>query len=230
MLNRYWLYKSVEKFSNYLKLKKNKKMDFETKNAQDWIKIQNDLFNNSIPDCKEWSNKSDIINVLNLIGKVKDSNEVLFSSGGGLDLEGAGNSYEKGCIELNFKYAYVVKPIKLLFQSFKDKPEWNYFRLETEELSPSGVYENDDDEQFDIEEVIELSPCYYISMAHDETKEYNGKELPETARIVIRASKGSYLIVQKSGPYNDNPASYNGLHTTMDHKEFHQLIIKASEL
>lgn len=204
-------------------------MKFEIQNAQDWIKIQTDLFNSNIPEFREWTDKSDIVKVLNLIGKVKDSNHVLFSTGGGLDLEGATNSYEKECIELSFGYAYVVKPSRLLFQAFEDKPEWNYFWLETEELTPSGVYE-DDNEPFENEEVLELSQGHYISMAHDETKEYNGEELPKTTRIVIRVSKGTYLIVKKLGPYNDNSLAYEGFHNTMDYKEFYQFIKKAAVL
>ncbi len=204
-------------------------MEFEIQNAQEWIKIQAALFNNNMPEYREWVDKSEIIKVLNLIGKIKDSNHVLFPTSGGLDLEGAKNSYEKGCIELDFKYTYIVKPSRLLFQAFKDKPEWNYFWLETEELTPSGIYEYDN-EPFETEEVLELSQGYYISMAHEETKEYNGEELPKTARIVIRASKGAYLIVQKSGPYNDNPLTYDGFHNTMDYKEFYQFITKVAIL
>jgi hypothetical protein len=198
--------------------------DYNKQTSKNWIDIQNKIFNNEIPDSKNWDSKTDIVNILNLIGRVKDSNHMLFPQSGGLDLEGAKNSFEKGCIELDFDYAKIVKPIRLLFQSFKGYPEWNYFWLETGELLPSGVYENEG-EIFETEEVLERSLGDYVSISYWDNIDSDDEEASQRGRIVIRASKGTYLIVQKTGPYEDLN-DYSGDHNNMNAEEFKAFIIK----
>ena len=56
-------------------------------------------------------------------------------------MRGARLGQEFGTIELILggKDVYVVKPKRLVFENFDFDWEWNYFRLETDELEPTGI-------------------------------------------------------------------------------------------
>lgn len=116
-------------------------MDFYERNRQVWIDIQNKIFPNGIPKHCEWTELEGIISVLNTIGSVKGSNHLFYPTGGGLDIKSSELSSEKNCIEIfcGPGHTEVLKPKRFLFESFAD-PIWNYFRIETSELKPSGVY------------------------------------------------------------------------------------------
>ncbi len=84
---------------------------------------------------------------------------MFYPGGGGMDLMGARIGREPKTIELlvdeNEKYVGLVKPRKLVFESFGFDMEWNYFRLENDELVPSGVYERT---LYNHEELLEIEP------------------------------------------------------------------------
>lgn len=120
--------------------------DYREKQLKEWDDMLTHLFGGRIPLQCTWVKNTDIINVLQVIGKKPQSNHTFFPTGGGLDLAGADVSVELDCIELYFnvngKSPDIVKPKVLIFQSFNAPYEWSYFRLETEKLEPSGVYDN----------------------------------------------------------------------------------------
>ncbi len=196
--------------------------NFKIENDRDWKKIHQDIFGFTIPTHSEWTNIDDIIKVLNIVGGIPNSNHLFFPDGGELDLEGAKVSYEKGCIELDFGIAYIVKPKALIFESIDTEYEWNYFRLEANILSPTGLYEVRPDSVD--EEVCELTPLEYVKRHHWDEGEYDGEKLPDTARPLIRYFKGSFVIFKKTSIYNSISATYDGRHSKFDTKGFRDYI------
>ncbi len=170
--------------------------EYLRRNDQDWKNIHHSIFGENIPHHYEWNTRDEIIRVLNAIGKVKDSNHIFFPSGGGMDLEGAIFSHEKDCIELNAGVPCVLKPCKLVFESIDSDFNWDYFRVEISRLRPSGVYENYHADANE-EEVLELSPLNYIKWHHWYDKEYQGREIPDSAREVFRILKAPWSFSKR---------------------------------
>jgi serine/threonine-protein kinase len=203
------------------------KEDFKIANQTDWQNIHKTIFADNIPNNIQWTNIDDIIRVLNAIGSVNDSNHTFFPSGGGLDLDGAAKSQEQGCIELNFGgLIHIIKPKSLTFESIDKDFEWNYFRLEADTLKASGVYENLPVESFD-EEVLEISPLQYLDRSHWDEGEYDGKQLPASARPVIRILKGSLVIFKKTSIYNANSSTYDARHEKLGAVKFKEHVMAA---
>jgi hypothetical protein len=205
--------------------------EFREKNLKDWDELLHVLFGGSIPDESIWKDKTDIIRILNLIGKKPNINHIFFPSGGGLDLVGARDSVEEDCIEIYFheKTADIVRPKELIFQSFGNPYEWAYFRLETNKLEPSGVYENLKGQR---EELTEITPGDYMDRSYwDEGftgYDESGRKLllPESARVITRLFSGAFVIFAKGSLYNAINATYDGRHSKMTGEEFKQYIGK----
>ena len=192
--------------------------DFIKQNKKDWAEIHQRIFGNIIPAECTWTNKEDIITILNIIGNIKYSNHMFFPNGGGLDLLGAKPSNEEDCIELDFGASRILKPKSLTFFSVDTKFEWNYFRLETDSLMPTDVYENIGD-AFS-EELTEIYPMQYIDRIYWDEHSYCGEDLPKSARLVIRVLKGSFVIFKKTSIYNQNPSTYDARHETLGSNVF----------
>ena len=201
-------------------------MDFEEQNRQDWIDIQKKIFATELPTKYEWKNLQKIVDVLSTIGSVNNSNHMFYPRGGGLDIDNAYLSSEEGCIEIDTGGLIdIVKPSRLIFNSFQDaEPQWNYFRLETRELEPSGVY---DFEDYSDEELCELSPGKYIDRSYWDEGKYEGNRLPSEARVVTRHFSGSFVIFQKTSIYNRNSSTYDGRHNKMTDEKFREYIQRA---
>jgi len=202
--------------------------DFITKNNNDWKQIHKEIFGIAIPNHFEWTNIDDIIKVLNIIGSFPNSNHMFFPDGGGLDLQGASNSKEKNAIELLTGISYIVKPKKLVFEHIDNDFEWNYFRLETGDLKATGVYESYSDD-FQQEELVELSPNHYIKRHYWDVGIYNDEPLPTTARLIVRFFKGSFVIFKKSSIYNANSGTYDGRHEKLGEEGFKKHIKDACD-
>lgn len=115
------------------------------------------------------------------------------------------------------------------FHSFNYDYEWNYFRLDTGTLNPSGVYNTEP--YLDFEEITEINPGMYLPRSVGEEGYYgyddNGYEieLPKFARIVSRHLNGSFVIFCKTAAYNIfNFGTYDGRHNKYDSIEFEQYI------
>lgn len=206
-------------------------VEFRMQNLKQWDELLVSLFNNQIPEQNEWVNTSEIIGICNFIGRYHKFNHMFFPSGGGLDLHGARPSAEPGCIELYFtsneKSVSILKPDRLIFQSFGALREWAYFRLETKPLQPTGVYESY--KGID-EELTEITRGNYVERSwwdagfygHDE----EGAELPLPceARVVTRHLNGSFVIFAKGSAYNADPSTYDGRHSKMSANRFRDYI------
>ena len=206
--------------------KKQNDIPWEERNAQEWRQLINTIFPGGRPNRFEWETPQEISDVLNVIGSIKNSNHTFFPSAGGLDLQGCKvYAGEKGCIELDFGIIpYIAKPAKLIFEAFDDDNQWNYFRLELDQL-PKMVEDGDAFDFFD-EQVTEVTPGKYMRW---EEKEYYPERLPENARIIVRLLKGSLVTFQKSSQYNRRHGkldAYDARHNKMSANEFRDYIGK----
>jgi serine/threonine protein kinase len=216
---------TMELFAERLRVWLDVSNEFREHNPLQWAEALRTLFPVSVPKRATWQDIDDIVSVLNIVGGAPDLNHLFFPDGGGLDLERAVRSVrEPGCIELITNgIASIVKPIKLIFESFNKEPEWNYFRLETGELEPSGVYP-DLPEYFGHEELAEIGGVFYADRSCWDAGDYGGEPLPKGSRLVLRYLRGSFVIFQKTSMYNKNPDTYDARHNKMSTNEFRRYI------
>lgn len=208
----------VSTLSSWIEIQEN----FYKKNNLDWKTVQHKLFPFNMPEFAEWTDLQSICNILNILGGIKSLNHMFFDNGGGLDLEGAILSHEKGFLELNFGIVYLVQPKRLSFCSFKDADyEWNYFYLELEEVNHIfNSYKGS-------EQIIELDPLNY--KPYDFVENYyekydNGENPPRNYRTLVRLNKGNCVIFRKTSSYNLTPSTYDGRHGKMTIIEFREYI------
>jgi len=206
--------------------------DYHKRNQEQWFEIQNQLFPSSFPQRVIWEKIDDIIAVLKIACTYDNLNHMFFPDGGGLDLEDVRMANEHDCIELDFQIIYIVKPKRLIFESFDYDPEWNYFRLELNELKPSIDYEDDGDEEpyekrYDHEGVSEIYQGQYDKYDIVENRDYYneiGYDIPESARQVTRWFRGAFVIFNKRSVYNLTSSTYDGRHNKMNTDEFRAYI------
>lgn len=199
--------------------------NFHLRNNNQWIEILNKLFPVSIPQRVVWIEIEKIIQVLQILGSTKDLNHLFLPESGGLDLIDARKSVEDNCIELDLQSIYIIKPQRLIFESFGEDLSWSYFRLETGDLQPSGVYESD---SFKIQELVsELNPGQYDKFEIAERRSYYrdiGYNIPENTRHVTRYFNGNFVIFNKRSHYNLDLSTYDGRHNKMETTEFRNYI------
>ncbi len=206
------------RLENYLKILN----DFTAAQKSDWDFINKQLFPFG-QTSSVWNDIDRIVDVLNLIGASPAYNHMMFSNRGGLDFKYATLANEEGCIYIydTSRYCHIVKPKCLISESFKSDYTWNYFLLELAELEP--VFGSD----LEYEELIEDYPANYISSENWQYRVYDyedGTPLPSEAKLVYRYTKGKFLFVLKSGPYNAITGTYDGRHGDCDSEEFKQYI------
>lgn len=215
---------SLKEFIRILKTWKELVNDFHSTNLQQWFEIQTKLFPLTIPSRVMWEDINDIVKILKTVCSFDSLNHMFFPISGGLDLEDVRLSHEDGCIELDFQLIHIVKPKRLIFESFGDNHEWNYFRLETEELEPSGVYEEREE---DYEEAVsELSPGQYYPyyIMEDPSCYKDDYSITDFSRHITRGFRGSFVIFCKRSPYNLDASTYDGRHNEMTTDEFRKYI------
>ena len=187
-------------------------------NGIEWTQMLDELFGSNIPKNLKWTDKDDIIFVLNKIGLTKYKNHAFLPGGGGLDLLGAESSSEENCIELNLNgLIYICRPSFLQFESFDTDNTWFYFRLETDTLRPklkSHIYRGY------YEDLIELKTGEFV----EREKEENDNILKYFYRYVTLILSGSIVIFSKSSFYNAVPDTYDGRHNKMSSSEFRTYI------
>lgn len=198
---------------------------FHEHNPLQWVETQRRIFPLTVPTRAIWENLDDIVVMLNVLGETSNLNHLFFPDGGGLDLMRASQSKrEPGCIELLMNdIPFLVKPAKLMFESFNDDPQWNYFRLETEDLDPSGVYPDLPNDCLN-EELVEVGGEFYADRSCWDEDSYNEEPLPEGSRLIIRYFRGAFVIFQKTSMYNNIRATYDGRHNRFDADGFRAYI------
>ncbi|MBI6118333.1 protein kinase domain-containing protein [Salegentibacter maritimus] len=224
---------TIDEFINALLEWKNLNDDFHERNLAQWFEIQTKLFPTSFPKRVIWEKVEDIIQVLKIISSYDNLNHMFFPDGGGLDLVDAKLGNERGCIDLNFSGIFdLVKPKRLVFESFGSNADWNYFRLELDKLEPSHVHlENgvlpDIFKEMMRETVSEITPGNYDKydiVEHRYIYEEDGYEIPKEARHISRWFEGCFVIFSKRSHYNLTPSTYDGRHNKMDTEEFRNYI------
>jgi serine/threonine protein kinase len=201
--------------------------DYHARNPLAWEHLQRRLFPISTPLRAVWTDSLEMVKLLDLLGGRSDMNHMFLPGGGGLDLSGACFSErEEGCIELEFGGVnHLLKPHRLMFESFGYEPQWNYFRLEADELQPSGTYEQYS-EKYAHEELTDLGEDGYIDRGYWDEGEYRGERLPPNARVIVRHFRGAFVIFEKTSRYNQVPGTYDGRHNKMDADAFRAYIDK----
>ena len=157
-----------------------------------------------------------------MLSSFDDLNHTFMPNGGGWDLEGANLSYESDCIELTFFSKNIVKPKRLMFESFGFDSKWNYFRLELDYLKPFLDLNLNIDNIFN-EELALLENGDYIDSSLSD-------ELMQPTSSITRWFKGSFVIFNKRSPYNLDPTTYDARHNKMDHIEFRKYVEKSAKL
>lgn len=192
--------------------------DFEKRNPLQWQDFQKRLFPFSVPDRAIWEDTVKIVDVLNSVGSCNNLNHMLLPGRGGMDLLGCQIGDESGTIELivSDKSVYILKPKRLIFENFDFDLEWNYLRLESGQLIPTGIT----DVYRGLEELVKIAPEKYISRSEWESSEQDVKALSFDCRYL----EGNFLIVQKTSIYNRISYTYDGRHSQMKTDEFRRYI------
>lgn len=195
--------------------------DFEKKSKLQWFDMLQHLYNSELPPITGiWQKKEDIIEILNYIGKHDQLNHTLFPDGGGLDLIASKESWEEGCIEINYEcITYILLPKALILENFQGNSMWNYFWLETQKIELLTKKES-----VGREELTEIEPGKYVERECYDYDEFNGDPLPQNSRVVIRNSEGTFLICLKVGPYNQESSTYDGRHNKVTREQFRKYI------
>ena len=210
-----------QRLTDWLKISNDRKMAA----VSDWNFLNNLIFKGEEPISCIWEKTNRIVEILNLICQLPTGNHVLFSQGGGLDMTEASVAAERECICVCFQNTFncILKPKSLRYDTFNDDPSWNYLILEADSLTPVFDVQNDRE----CEELVEDFPGHYVDASCFQYGVYdyeNGKKLPKGARLVERYTKGSFLIVLKSGLYNSIPETYDGRHSKCSHEKFREYI------
>ncbi|MHB8205962.1 protein kinase domain-containing protein [Mucilaginibacter sp.] len=199
--------------------------DFYAKNKIDWIELQAKLFPTSMPEHVVWTKINDIISVLNVLSGINGLTHMFMPDSGGMDIKSAKLAQEDGLMELDLNgLIYYLKPKSLTFESFGGDPEWNYFRLECEEIKPLKDSSRESSQQ-----VTEKSPGEYGPYGEKENYYDEHGHYPEGWRNVTRYFKGSFVIFQKTSTYNYTSQTYDGRHNTVSPSAFRDYIQRVAD-
>lgn len=215
----------IEQLEHWIELNN----DFHERNLQEWLELQNKLFPMGAPFSARWEGVDAICAVLNELSRVKSLNHMFYPNGGGMTLLKAMPAKEEHMILLltTENSGEILKPKKLTYEAFDADPQWNYFRLECEEIPASGI-PNAVCHRGISEDLLELQPGKYVSISNWQNSSYQGNPLPKSARPVQRFLKGSFVMFSTRSVYNQTPETYDARHNTMNEAQFREHISKAA--
>lgn len=207
----------------------NRRQAFRDRNTARWTKIVEDV-NPQFAAQQIWTGSASIIRALRpFMGE--NVNHTLLPTGGGMDARGVRASFEQNCIclEMSSRSDYVVRPNRLILETFADHPGESFLLLELSELQQSGVYDylvEDGDEEAlrrhaarRQEELVNVNETYLERGAWDTDSWIDdyGQEapLPDDARLTVRWMNGKMLIVAKGSLWNSVTSTYDGRHDAM---------------
>jgi serine/threonine protein kinase len=207
--------------------------DFEERNLKEWFELQEKLFPLGTPERATWTDINPIIQVINQLSQAKSLNHMFFPNGGGHTIIGASLAEEEGFMALHVseKMIELINPKKLTYESFGVDPSWDYFRLESNDIDPTGIPNALDYEGFS-EALTEVYPGVYSDYTSWEYHEFEGSPLPECARRAQRFLKGSFVFFCTSSIYNRLTGeydAYNAGHNSMSEDEFRTFIKQGAE-
>lgn len=212
--------------------------DFHERASEEWRQTVLTVASTHPPRQATWHDPHDIAAVLKTVSKYQNTNHLFYPSGGGDDLERVAVSAEPDCLELRTGSTSIVRPTRLVLELFHHTPEWNYFWLETDGLEPA-LDEPDEDDDLDSEgptsvrsreEVTELYPGQYVEYSAWERGWFgydeggSPRDLPRTARRVVRYFTGTFVIFGKRSPYNLMEGTYDARHAKMTAPGFREYV------
>lgn len=218
---------TIKEFKDRLNIWLDVYNDYYKAQASDWNFLNKQLFGLNPPESSCWREIHKIIEVLNIVGMTPAYNHMLFSDKGGLDFSYAELANEKDCIYIydTAGCCYLVKPKCLYYEGFGENYRWNYFLLEFNRLNP--IFEENG--VVDFEYLVEDMPGHYVDAKYVQYGVYDydtGIPLPQGYKTVFRYIKGKFLIVMKSGPYNNISGTYDGRHGLCSNTDFRDYIDK----
>lgn len=202
--------------------------DWKKRNPIEWQELQKQLFPTTVPQRVFWENPTEIAHILNIVGSIPSLNQLFYPSGGTMDLEGANLGSEPHTVELVIgdRWIDLIRPKRLIFESFGSDSQWNYFRLETQSLEPTGIGRV----SFGNEDLVEVEPLHYINSSYWDSGYYDGERLPSSARLVTRHMNGAFVIFSKRSFYNLATSTSDGRHNQMATEEFRNYIAQKVKL
>ncbi|MDR8525101.1 protein kinase domain-containing protein [Shewanella fidelis] len=207
--------------------------DFEERNLKEWFELQEKLFPLGTPERTTWTDTNSIVQVINELSKARSLNHMFFPNGGGHTIIGASLAKEEGFIALHVseKMVELINPKKLTYESFGVDPSWDYFRLESNEIVPTGI-PNTLGYKGISEELTEVYPGVYSDYTSWEYHEFEGNPLPDSARRAQRFLNGSFVFFCTSSIYNRLTGkydAYNAGHNSISEDEFRAFIKQGAE-
>lgn len=199
---------------------------FSQQSKATWDSVHLELFGEVIPEEKVWTDLIDILHVLNVIGRAHNSNYIYTPNGGDVQLRSAKESAEPNCIELSFVDPAVVSPYILIFQSFGKNKQWNYFRLVTHTMEPSGAHPKEyyKSNMKYSESVIQVTPLYY-SISKDWDEDGSRVDFAERKSTINRYYKGGdFVVFSYFSPFNKIWDKKPGIHQRLCDKGFKRFI------
>jgi serine/threonine-protein kinase len=124
--------------------------EFAKNCKKEWSEVISKLFPDGKLSDYEWRNKYEIVKVLNMISDANGNLSCLFFASEGNGGLYSAKVYEESeeFIELSVDAIPVIlMPIGLLFYSFGDNADWDYFRIEVAQVNPLFSSSDAEDEQ-----------------------------------------------------------------------------------
>ena len=208
--------------------------NFEKRNLTEWFELQGKLFPLGTPERSIWTEKNAIVQVINELSKAKSLNHMFFPNGGGHTITGASIAAEEGFIALHVeeKKVELINPSRLTYESFGADPSWDYFRLESNEVEPTGI-PNTLNHKGISEELTEIYPGVYSDYLSWAYNEYEGEALPDNARRAQRFLNGSFVFFCTTSIYNRLDGKYDAYdagHNLISEDGFRDLIRKMQNI
>lgn len=218
---------SLDQFINYIKIYCEEYDDVYKQQNRVWNFIEYELFKDLKLTTIKWTDKEEIVRVLNVINSRNAYNHMFLPIGGGMDFVRAELAAEKDCIALidEAKVYHIVKPKYLLFEKVDNSTTlYDYFLLVCDNIDRvSDEYFTDK-----YEELLDIGNGTYIS-SKDEVYgvvDYEtGELLPDDYKSILRYFKGNILIVPKQGTYNKIFDAYDARHSYATTDEFNQYML-----
>lgn len=206
--------------------------DFHQRARAAWVEAIKSVAGPNVPSNMTWRGAATIAQVLSPI-MGSNRNHTHLPGGGGLDMQRVRPAiHEPECLEFfpheSDDVLYLMKPKRLTLEFIEHAPAESFFHLELEELEPTGVYpepDNDDESEREplparyervSEEVVEIGPRQYVSRSGwDDGLLPDGRNLPRQSRLVVRCLRGAAMPVTKGSLWNGAAETYDGRHSRM---------------
>lgn len=196
---------SIEKVIEYLETWLTFFKEHRRGDAYEWKFLTKQLF--KIPaESAVWHNRDTIYSILEIVTRVPYLNHTFLPGNGGLYLNNV-KKYQNDYIEFDFGQPYIGKPKRLEFHSF-NYSLLNYFYLVMDDFGDLYEFHKFKNKLPYEECVCEFKPGIFKDVWYKNYDEYNGIEVPQTARTVYLLNKGIYVIFCQSSPYNINDTEY----------------------